>query len=106
MFLNSDDRSHLLLAILVKHVDHKDVVKQPVLQLHIVNVATQLSKHAKQQDALVSIVGAIADLIKHLRKCLQRLSGDASDTCYVDLQCALENCISTLSCKVCNVPCS
>ncbi|XP_023746980.1 protein SEMI-ROLLED LEAF 2 [Lactuca sativa] len=100
MLEESDDRSHLLLAILVKHVDHKDVVKQPVLQLHIVNVATQLSKHAKQQDALVSIVGAIADLIKHLRKCLQRLSGDASDTCYIDLQCALENCISTLSCKV------
>ncbi|KAI3723549.1 hypothetical protein L2E82_35202 [Cichorium intybus] len=102
MLEESDDRSHLLLAILVKHIDHKDVMKQPILQLHIVNVATQLSKYIKQHQGLVSIVGAIADLIKHLRKCLHRLSksGQASDSFYIDLQCALENCISTLSCKV------
>ncbi|KAI3518432.1 hypothetical protein L1887_07179 [Cichorium endivia] len=102
MLDESDDRSHLLLAILVKHVDHKDIMKQPILQLHIVNVATQLSKYIKQHQGLVSIVGAIADLIKHLRKCLHRLSksGQASDSFYIDLQCALENCISTLSCKV------
>nr|XP_043627511.1 protein SEMI-ROLLED LEAF 2 [Erigeron canadensis] len=100
----SDDKFHLLLSILVKHLDHKDIIKQPVMQMHIVNVATQLSQHIKQNDS-VAIVGAITDLVKHLRKCLQNLSEPSSprggsDGCYLDLQCALENCISKLSLKV------
>ncbi|KAI3692753.1 hypothetical protein L6452_32575 [Arctium lappa] len=100
----SDDKAHLLLSILVKHLDHKDVVKQPVMQMHIVNVAMQLSQYVKQQ-ASNAIVGAITDLIKHLRKCLQNLSEpssprEGSDSCYMDLQCALENCISKFSHKV------
>lgn len=106
--MNSDDKSHLLLSILIKHLDHKDVMKQPVIQMHIVNVATQLSQYVKQQ-ASVPIVGAIADLIKHLRKCLQNLSEPSSPrvgpiSSYMDLQCALENCISSLSHKVLYVP--
>ncbi|KAJ0953929.1 hypothetical protein HanRHA438_Chr00c38g0856641 [Helianthus annuus] len=95
-------RSHLLLPILVKHLDNKHVTKQPVLQLQILNVATQLSGYVKHH-ASVTIVGAISDLIKHLRKCLQRLSQPSSSTdssIYIDLQSSLENCISNLSCKV------
>ncbi|KAI3804431.1 hypothetical protein L1987_25969 [Smallanthus sonchifolius] len=100
----SDDNSHLLLSVLVKHLDHKDVIKLPVMQMHIANVATQLSQYAKQQVS-GAIVGAITDLIKHLRKCLQNLSEPLSprlrsDSSYMDLQCALENCISSLSLKV------
>lgn len=107
--MNSDDRSHLLLPILVKHLDNKNVTKQPVLQLQIVNVVTQLSVHVKQH-ASGTIVGAISDLIKHLRKCLQRPSEssiprEGSDTLYIDLQSGLEKCISNLSCKVCNARC-
>ncbi|KAI3704200.1 hypothetical protein L1987_74415 [Smallanthus sonchifolius] len=101
--VNSDDRSHLLLPVLVKHLDNKHVTKQPVLQLQIVNVATQLSGYVKQHS--VTIVGAISDLIKHLCKCLQRpsessSSREGSDSLYTDLQSGLENCISNLSCKV------
>ncbi|KAK9078734.1 hypothetical protein SSX86_002791 [Deinandra increscens subsp. villosa] len=100
----SDDRSHLLFPILVKHLESKHVTKQPVLQLQIVNVATQLSGCVKQQ-ASVTIVGAISDLIKHLRKCIQRpcessSPREGSDSSYIDLQSGLENCISNLSCKV------
>ncbi|XP_076943100.1 protein SEMI-ROLLED LEAF 2-like [Bidens hawaiensis] len=91
----TDDRSHLLLPILVKHLDNKDVSKQPVLQLQIINVTTQLSGHVKHH-ASVTIVGAISDLIKHLRKCLIRSSEPSSS----DLQSGLENCISNLSCKL------
>ncbi|XP_076942808.1 protein SEMI-ROLLED LEAF 2-like [Bidens hawaiensis] len=100
----SDDKPHLLLSVLVKHLDHKDVVKQPVMQMHIANVATQLSQYVKQQVS-GAIVGAISDLMKHLRKCMQNLSEPlsprpGSDSSYMDLQCALENCISSLSHKV------
>ncbi|KAK9059084.1 hypothetical protein SSX86_021703 [Deinandra increscens subsp. villosa] len=104
VFEESDDKSHLLLSVLVKHLDHKDVIKQPVMQMHIANVATQLSQYVKQQVS-GAIVGAITDLIKHLRKCLQNMSEPlsprlGSDSSYMDLQCALESCISSLSHKV------
>lgn len=100
------DNSHLFLSVLVKHLDHKNVVKQPLVQINIVNVTTQLAKNAKQQ-ASVAIIGAISDLIKHLRKCLQNLAEvssprDATDKWHTDLHLALEKCISQLSIKVCN----
>ncbi|KAM5570144.1 protein SEMI-ROLLED LEAF 2 [Rosa sericea] len=99
----SGDNSHLLLSILVKHLDHKNVVKQPRLQTDIVNVTTQIAQSAKQQ-ASVAIIGAISDLIKHLRKCLQNQAEGSNpgskDKWNQDLQSALEGCISQLSNKV------
>lgn len=99
----SGDNSHLLLSIMVKHLDHKNVVKQPRLQTDIVNVTTQIAQSAKQQ-ASVAIIGAISDLIKHLRKCLQNQAEvsnpSSTDKWNQDLQLALERCISQLSNKV------
>ncbi|KAF5451993.1 hypothetical protein F2P56_027038 [Juglans regia] len=99
----SGDNSHLLLSILINRLDHKDVVKQPRMQINIVNVTTQLAKKAKKQ-ASVAIIGAISDLIKHLRKCLQNLAEvscprDGTDNWNTDLRLALEKCISQLSIK-------
>ncbi|RVW28586.1 hypothetical protein CK203_094814 [Vitis vinifera] len=100
----SGDNSHLLLSILVKHLDHKNVVKQPHIQTDIVNVTTQLAQNAKQQTSL-AMVGAITDLMKHLRKCMQysaeaSSSTDVTDQSNLALQSALEICISQLSNKV------
>ncbi|GFY81384.1 ARM repeat superfamily protein [Actinidia rufa] len=96
--------SHLLLSILVKHLDHKNIVKQPVKQINIVNVTTQLAQNAKQ-EASIAIVGAITDLMKHLRKCMQYSAeasspSDSLDKWNTDLQSALEKCILQLSKKV------
>lgn len=96
--------SHLLLSILVKHLDHKIIVKQPVKQIDIVNVATQLAQNAKQ-EASVALIGAISDLMKHLRRCMQ-YSAEASspsdnlDKWNTELQSTLEKCILQLSKKV------
>ncbi|KAF2300211.1 hypothetical protein GH714_010716 [Hevea brasiliensis] len=103
-FEEAGENSHLLLSCLVKHLDHKNVAKQPLVQIDIVNVITQLGQHAKQ-EATVTIIGAISDLIKHLRKCLQNSAelsspGDFIDKQNVDLQFAIEKCISQLSNKV------
>lgn len=56
-----------MLSILIKRLDHKSVVKKPEMQLDIVEVTTSLSQHSKAPPS-VSIVGAISDLMKHLRK--------------------------------------
>lgn len=90
--------------MLVKHLDHKNVVKQPLLQINIADVTTQLAQNAKKQ-ASVAIVGALSDLIKHLRKCLQHQaevsSPKSTDKWITDLQSALERCILQLLKKVC-----
>lgn len=104
----SGENSHLLLSILVKHLDHKNVVKQSEMQTDIVEVASELAKNAKQQ-ASVAIIGAINDLVKHLRKCMVHLDEasspkDCSDERKQNLQLALENCISQLSNKVSEGP--
>ncbi|KAG5530830.1 hypothetical protein RHGRI_025709 [Rhododendron griersonianum] len=97
--------SHLLLSILVKHLDHKNIVKQPVKQIDIVNVATQLAQNAKQESS-VAIIGAISDLMKHLRRCMQYSAeasspSDSLDKWNTELPSALEKCILQLSNKVC-----
>uniref|UniRef100_A0A5B7APT7 ARM repeat superfamily protein n=1 Tax=Davidia involucrata TaxID=16924 RepID=A0A5B7APT7_DAVIN len=96
--------SHLLLSIVIKHLDHKNVIKQPVMQINIVHVTTQLAQNAKQ-EASVAIIGAITDLMKYLRKCIQYSAEassprDGSDKWNTDLQSALEKCILELSNKV------
>ena len=101
------EKSHLLLAILVKHMEHKNVAKQPHIQVNIVNVITELARNAKHLPS-VAIIGAITDLMRHLRKCLQNSaelssSGDDIDKYNTDLQLGLEKCISQLSNKVGNM---
>lgn len=101
---SADENSHLLLSILVKHLDHKNVAKQPLKQISILHVIRQLAQHVKQQ-ASVPLTAALTDLLKHLRKCM-KFSADASgsgsgaEKLNADLQSALEKCISQLSSKV------
>ncbi|KAL8153603.1 hypothetical protein V2J09_011363 [Rumex salicifolius] len=100
----SGENSHMLLSMLVKHLDHKNVVKQPLKQINILNVTMHLSQYAKQQVS-VAITGALTDLMKHLRKCMQ-YSAEASsrvngaDKLNADLQSAIEQCILALSKKI------
>lgn len=58
-----------MLSTLIKHLDHKIVLKEPQMQLDIVEVATSLAPYAKVQPS-VSIVGAVSDMMRHLRKCI------------------------------------
>ncbi|KAK7272014.1 hypothetical protein RJT34_28344 [Clitoria ternatea] len=104
LLAESGDTSHLMLSILVKHLDHKNVAKQPILQIDIINTTTKLAQNVKQQ-ASAAITGAISELIKHLRKCLQnsteaRSIGNDAYKLNTELQSALEMCILQLSNKV------
>ncbi|XP_009111017.1 protein SEMI-ROLLED LEAF 2 isoform X3 [Brassica rapa] len=94
---------HVLVSSLIKHLDNKNVTKQQGIQVNMVKVATCLVVHAKQ-GASGAMTAVIAELIKHLRKCLQNaaesdLSADETKL-NSELQLALENCIAELSNKV------
>ncbi|KAM7270197.1 hypothetical protein ACFE04_029411 [Oxalis oulophora] len=63
----SGENTHFLLSTLIKHLDHKNVLKQHDMQLDIVLIATNLSEFAKGQ-ASVAMQGAVSDIMRHLRK--------------------------------------
>ncbi|CAK7342560.1 unnamed protein product [Dovyalis caffra] len=73
---NSGQNTHVLLSILVKHLDHKNVLKEPSMQLDIVGVTTALAEHAKV-DPSVAIIGAVSDVMRHLRKSIHCSLDDA-----------------------------
>ncbi|BAT85267.1 hypothetical protein LR48_Vigan03g216400 [Vigna angularis] len=66
---DSEKNTHVLLSMLIKHMDHKTVLKEPHMQLDIVEVTTSLSRYAKVQPS-VSIIGAVSDMMRHLRRCI------------------------------------
>ncbi|KAJ8556399.1 hypothetical protein K7X08_029790 [Anisodus acutangulus] len=74
---NSGHNTHFLLSTLIKHLDHKNVIRNPEMQVEIVEVATSLSNVTKVQPS-VTIIGAFGDMIRHLRKSIH-CSLDESD---------------------------
>ncbi|KAF3437919.1 hypothetical protein FNV43_RR20675 [Rhamnella rubrinervis] len=69
--------THFLLSILIKHLDHKNVLKNPSMQLDVVEVATALAKQTKVQ-ASVAMIGALSDMMRHLRKSIHCSLDDSS----------------------------
>lgn len=69
-------KTHFVLSILIKHLDHKNVLKKPNMQLDIVNVATSLARQTKVQPS-VAIIGALSDMMRHLRKSIHCSLDDA-----------------------------
>lgn len=100
----SGQNTHLLLSILVKHLDHKTVQKQPEMQLNMINVATCLAEQSKAETSL-AIISTITDLVRHLRRsmlCTNENTGLNEDTSKwsTKFQTAIEECLVQLSNKV------
>ncbi|KAL4327643.1 hypothetical protein HN51_034896 [Arachis hypogaea] len=74
---NSGQNTHLLLSILVKHLDHKNVLKNPNMQLDIVGVISCVAQHTRSQQS-VAIIGALSDMMRHLRKSIHCSLDDSS----------------------------
>ncbi|XWS32523.1 hypothetical protein CRYUN_Cryun23aG0165400 [Craigia yunnanensis] len=96
--------THFLLSILVKHLDHKNVLKKPSIQLHIVDVATSLARQTKVQSS-VAIIGALTDMTRHLRKSIHCSLDDSSLGAEViqhnqNFRAAVDECLVQLSHKV------
>lgn len=74
---NMGQNTHFLLSILIKHLDHKNVLKKPNMQLEIVDVTTSLIEHTKVEPS-VAIIGAVTDVMRHLRKSIHCSLDDAN----------------------------
>jgi protein EFR3 len=56
--------------MLVKHLEHRTVLKQPDMQLDIIEVITCLTNQSRAQNS-IALMGALTDMVKHLRKSMQ-----------------------------------
>lgn len=91
-----------MISILVKHLEHKSVLKQPEMQLCIVEVIAALAEQSRAQ-ASAATIGAISDLVRHMKKTLHVAvgSGDLEVTKWNDkLRKSVDDCIVQLSKKV------
>lgn len=96
--------THFLMSILIKHLDHKNVLKKPRMQLDIVYVATALAQQTKVVPS-VAIIGALSDMIRHLRKSIHCSLDDSNlgnemIQYNIKFEAAVEQCLVQLSHKV------
>ncbi|XP_023640747.1 uncharacterized protein LOC17889595 isoform X3 [Capsella rubella] len=100
----SGQRTHFILSMLIKHLDHKSVLKQPSMQLNILEVTFSLAEIAKVEYS-AAIVSAISDIMRHLRKCMHssldeaNLGTDAAN-CNRLVSVAVDKCLVQLTKKV------
>ncbi|KAH7685032.1 putative transmembrane protein cmp44E protein [Dioscorea alata] len=100
----SGENSHLLLSILIKHLDHKNVAKQPSVRINIINVTSYLSQQSNLEGS-VALITAINELLRHLRKCIQvSIEGSDLDDEAIKwnslFHYAIEDCLKELTNKV------
>ncbi|KAL5719766.1 hypothetical protein ACHQM5_012507 [Ranunculus cassubicifolius] len=101
---NSGENMHLLLSILIKHLDHKNVIKQPDMQHNIVVVTTTLAQQSKVH-ASIAILNAVTDLMRHLRKSIHCSLDDSNLGADIikwnrKFQAAVDECLVQMSNKV------
>ncbi|KAG2655962.1 hypothetical protein PVAP13_1KG045300 [Panicum virgatum] len=103
MFMeNSGKNINLMISVLVKHLEHKAILRQPEMQLSIVEVISALAEQSRAQ-ASAATIGAISDLVRHMKKTLQIALGskDLEVVKWNDkLRKAFDACIVQLSKKV------
>lgn len=100
----SGHSTHLLLSMLIKHLDHKNVVPQPQMQINIIEITAVLAKRSKSPSS-VAVVSAISDLARHLRKSMHCSSeasnlSDEINNWNKSFQAAIEECLVQLSKRV------
>ncbi|CAM8969105.1 unnamed protein product [Rhodiola kirilowii] len=85
-----------ILAAVVRHLDHKNVAHDPKSKSLIIQVATALVRVIRSEGIVLSEVGCISDLCRHLRNCLQATIKSVNDdeiNLNLSLQSSIEDCL-------------
>lgn len=84
-----------MLAAVIRHLDHKNVLHDPQLKSYIIKVGTALVRQIRLETVIAEI-GFVSDLCRHLRKCLQATvesAGEQELNLNASLQNAIEDCL-------------
>ncbi|KAI5083132.1 hypothetical protein GOP47_0002875, partial [Adiantum capillus-veneris] len=101
-FVETFGNDSFLLAVLVKHLDHKSVSQDLQIKCDIVSIAASLARQSKSKSTAIEI-GVLGDILRHLRNTLiattepslQPMLGD-----YTDLQLAIQKFLSEIVKKI------
>ncbi|KAK7269431.1 hypothetical protein RIF29_22157 [Crotalaria pallida] len=93
--MENSGNQRLILASVVHHLDHKNVINDPQLKTSVVQVATSLAMQIRPGKGLADI-GFVGDLCRHFRKSLQassELVGEQELNLNISLQNSIEDCL-------------
>ncbi|KAJ1383506.1 Armadillo-type fold [Sesbania bispinosa] len=94
-FMENTGNQRLILASVIHHLDHKNVMNDPQLKSCVVQVATSLAMQVRSGRGIAEI-GFVGDLCRHLRKSLQasgEFVGEQELNLNISLQNSIENCL-------------
>ncbi|XP_027189619.1 protein SEMI-ROLLED LEAF 2 isoform X2 [Cicer arietinum] len=94
-FMENTGNQRFILASVIHHLDHKNVMNDPQLKSFVVQVATSLAMQIRSGRRLAEI-GFVGDLCRHLRKSFQASSefvGEQELNLNISLQSSIENCL-------------
>ncbi|WOL00283.1 hypothetical protein Cni_G08996 [Canna indica] len=66
----NSENEQLILAAIIRHLDHKNIMHDPQIKSDIVQIATSFVRQLKSR-VVVAEIGVVSDLCRHLRKSLQ-----------------------------------
>lgn len=85
----------MILAAVVRHLDHKNVSHDPEVKSNVIHTATALARQIRS-GAILSDIGFVSDLCRHLRKSLQATVesvGEHELNLNISLQKSIEDCL-------------
>ncbi|XP_056168593.1 protein SEMI-ROLLED LEAF 2 isoform X2 [Syzygium oleosum] len=102
--LETSGNQQLILASVIRHLDHKNIFHDLQLKSCVIRVATALARQIGISSALTEI-GSVSDLCRHLRKSLQvtvEAVGEEELNLNYSLQNAIEDCLVEIAKGVCD----
>ncbi|KAA3487170.1 protein EFR3-like protein B-like isoform X2 [Gossypium australe] len=94
-YWEASGNQQLVLAAVVRHLDHKNVAHDPQLKSYIIQVAAALARQIRSRRMLAEI-GFVSDLCRHLRKSFQATLesvGEQDTNLNILLQNSIEGCL-------------
>ncbi|KAA8545251.1 hypothetical protein F0562_020035 [Nyssa sinensis] len=93
-FMESPGNQQILAAV-IRHLDHKNISHNPQTKSYVIQIATALTRQIRS-GAVLSDIGFLSDLCRHLRKSLQatvELHGEQESNLNIALQNSIEDCL-------------
>ncbi|KAK4491350.1 hypothetical protein RD792_002086 [Penstemon davidsonii] len=94
-FVENPGNQQLILAGVVRHLDHKNVAHDPRMKCHIVQTASYLARQVRS-ESVISDMGFVSDLFRHLRKTFQATVESVEEqelNLNATLQTSIEDCL-------------
>ncbi|XP_059652292.1 protein SEMI-ROLLED LEAF 2 [Cornus florida] len=94
-FMESPGNQQLILAAVIRHLDHKSITHDPQTKSHVIQTATAMTRQIRS-GAVLSENGFVSDLCRHLRKSLQgtiESLGVQESNINLSLQNSIEDCL-------------